>query len=158
MLAAHRSDPEIARYVHWTPPYTTDQARELIERTPWRDGMKAGDGAMIAVERDGVVVGDCAFQLLAGDVRQASIGFTVHRPHQGHGYATEAVRGLLRHLFTRLRLHRVVAECGADNLASSRVLERVGMRREAHFIENVFFKGAWASEYHYAMLEREWPG
>jgi aminoglycoside 6'-N-acetyltransferase len=99
--------------------------------------------------------------MFADDERQASIGFTLAREHQGHGYATEAVRALLGELFrgglfTEIPLHRVTAECGADNLASQRVLERVGMRREAQLVENIFFKGAWASTYNYAILRNEW--
>jgi RimJ/RimL family protein N-acetyltransferase len=43
-----------------------------------------------------------------------------------------------------------------ENVASWRLLEKLGFRREAHLIENIFFKGAYGSEYHYALLEREW--
>jgi aminoglycoside 6'-N-acetyltransferase len=160
-LAAHRSDPEIARYVPWTPPYPLAKAEELIGRTLWQGRLRAGAGALIAIERDGALIGDCAVQMFADDERQASIGFTLAREHQGHGYATEAVRALLGELFrgglfTEIPLHRVTAECGADNLASQRVLERVGMRREAQLVENIFFKGAWASTYNYAILRNEW--
>ena len=176
-LAAHRSDPEIARYVPWTPPYSLEAAARLIERTRWRDEpLQPGEGAMIAVEllsraraaKDRAVIGDCAVQMRNdpgqenAPALQATIGFTLARPHQGCGYATEAVRAILRELFTgglfaAAPLHRVTAECGADNLASRRVLERVGMRCEAHFVEDIFFKGQWANSCHYAILRREWP-
>jgi RimJ/RimL family protein N-acetyltransferase len=53
-------------------------------------------------------------------------------------------------------LHRVIAISDVENTASFRVLERLGFRREGHFVENLMFKGKWASEYHYAMLAREW--
>ncbi|MEI2692944.1 MAG: GNAT family protein [Anaerolineae bacterium] len=100
-------------------------------------------------------IGDCAFQVLADDDQQAEIGFTFSRLYQKQGYATEAVRRLLDYLFVDLRLHRVTATCDVGNVASFRLLERVGMRREAHQIENIWFKGAWGSEYVYAMLHRE---
>ncbi len=166
-LAARRSDPEVARYVQWTPPYTVDTASALIGRTLWRGRLGAGEGAMVALEiADGLVVGDCAVQMQAGDDRQASIGFTLGREHQGKGYATEAVRAVLGELFTCAAgglfaaegLHRVTAICDTENAGSRRVLERVGMRREAHFVQNIFFKGAWGSEYVYAMLAGEWKG
>lgn len=169
-LAAHRSDPEVARYVQWTPPYTLPDAQDLIERTQWGRGsghLRAGEGVMIAIEfaeAGGEVIGDCSAGLLADDPRQGIIGFTLSPSRQGQGYITEAVRAVLHELFTcdagglfaAEPLHRVSAVCGADNAASVRVLERVGMRREAHFIESVFFKGAWGSEYHYAVLRSEW--
>jgi RimJ/RimL family protein N-acetyltransferase len=63
---------------------------------------------------------------------------------------------LLDYLFNELNLHRVIAECDVENIASYRLLERLGFRREAHLIENIWFKGAWGSEFHYAILEREW--
>ncbi len=63
---------------------------------------------------------------------------------------------LLDYLFCELALHRVTATCDALNDASAKLLERVGMRREGHFIENIWFKGAWGSEYNYALLQREW--
>jgi RimJ/RimL family protein N-acetyltransferase len=60
------------------------------------------------------------------------------------------------YLFGDLHLHRVTATCDVENLASFKLLERVGMRREAHHVENIWLKGAWGSEYVYAMLDREW--
>ena len=84
------------------------------------------------------------------------MGFTLAPAHQGQGYGTEAVTALLGHCFDTLGLHRVVAVTDALNTPSAALLARVGMRREAHFHENVFFKGAWGSELLFAVLEREW--
>ena len=84
------------------------------------------------------------------------IGFIVHPDHQGHGYATEAARVLLELAFEHLRLHRVCARLEPRNVASGRVLEKLGMRREAHLVENEFVKNEWQSELVYAMLRREW--
>jgi RimJ/RimL family protein N-acetyltransferase len=90
------------------------------------------------------------------DNRQAYIGITLARKSWGEGYGEEACRRLMDHLFSELLLHRVVAECDVENTASYTLLERLGFRREAHLIENIWFKGVWGSEYHYAMLDREW--
>ena len=102
------------------------------------------------------LLGDCAFHIMESDIQQAYIGITLSRPNWGKGYGEEACRRLLDYLFDELILHRVVAECDVENTASSTLLERLGFRREAHLIENIWFKGAWGSEFHYAMLEREW--
>jgi aminoglycoside 6'-N-acetyltransferase len=104
----------------------------------------------------GEQVGDCAFRVLPDEPKQGEIGFTLARPYQGRGYATEAVGGLLGHLFGALELHRVRAICDVENPASARVLERLGFRREGQFRENTWFKGRWSSEYLYAMLGSEW--
>jgi len=157
-FVAYRSDPEVARYQSWTPPYSLARARQFlaeIEQTPIG---KPGAWYQFALERQSQpgLIGDCAFQVWADDDQQAEIGFTFSRLYQKQGYATEAVQGLLDYLFGSLHLHRVTATCDVENVASYRLLERVGMRREAHRLENIWFKGAWGSEYDYALLQREW--
>jgi RimJ/RimL family protein N-acetyltransferase len=102
------------------------------------------------------MIGDVVFHMMRSDPRQACIGYTLARAHWGQGYATEAVHGLLDYLFRELHLHRVVAECDVLNTASHKLLERLGFRREAHFVDALWFKGRWSSEYHYALLSKEW--
>ena len=77
--------------------------------------------------------------------------------HQGHGYATEAVRRLLHYLLAERGKHRVIATCDDRNTRSVVVLERVGMRREGHLLESTWAKGEWTSDLLYAVLGREWP-
>ena len=84
------------------------------------------------------------------------IGFTIAPEHQGHGYATEAVRSLLGYLFGSLGKHRATACCDARNAASAAVLERLGMRREGHLHESTWAKGEWTDDLIYAMLARDW--
>ena len=112
----------------------------------------------MAIERKdgGNLIGDCVFHIVAEDAQQAEIGFTLYRQYQGQGYATEAVTRLVDYLFDELHLHRIRAICDVENLASSKLLERIGMRREAHFVENIWFKGRWGSEYAYGLLRHEW--
>lgn len=157
-FAAYRSDPEIARYQSWNTPYSLAQAIAFWQAMQVAPLGTPGIWYQLAVERQAHpgIIGDCAFQILADDHRQAHIGFTFARQFQKQGYATETVHCLLNYLFGERRLHRVSAICDADNLASAKLLERVGMRREAHLIENIWFKGAWGNEYIYALLDREW--
>jgi RimJ/RimL family protein N-acetyltransferase len=76
--------------------------------------------------------------------------------YQGRGLATEAAEVVLRLGFEGLGLHRVIGRCDALNVASARLMERLGMRREAHLVHNEIFKGSWGDELVYAMLEDEW--
>jgi len=157
-FALYRSDPEVARYQGWEAPFSVPQAQAFIAGlehvVPGTPG--AWYQLAICLRDTGEQVGDCAFRVLSDEPKQAEIGFTLARPHQGHGYATEAVGELLVHLFGTLQLHRVRAICDVENPASARVLERLGFRREGQFIENAWFKGHWSSEYLYAILGREW--
>ena len=155
---AYRSDPDVARYQGWSIPYELDAGRAFV--TEMKNAIPGTPGkwfqAAVELKSSKELIGDCAFHVMANDKRQAYIGITLARSYWGNGYGEEACHSLLDYLFGELGLHRVVAECDVENIASFTLLERLGFRREAHLIENIWFKGAWGSEFHYAMLEREW--
>jgi len=157
-FAAYRSDPEIARYQGWEAPYTRKQAARFIDDL--RDAHPGTPGAwfQIAVELTSAktLIGDVAVRVSSDDPRLATIGFTVARAAHGHGYATEAVTAVLDYLFTTRRTHRVAAVCDVRNTASAALLERVGMRREAHHRASAWWKGEWTDELSYAILADEW--
>jgi RimJ/RimL family protein N-acetyltransferase len=97
---------------------------------------------------------------LRGDGKQAEIGWILDMRYWHNGYALEAARGMLRFGFLGLELHRIYARCDDKNSASYRLMERLGMRREAHFIKDeytrVMGREGWRSHYIYAMLEKEY--
>jgi len=157
-FSEYRSDPEIARYQSWNTPYRLEQANFLFSEISKTEPGNPGEWFQIAIERkdDPGIIGDCGFEIKKYDRQQAEIGFSFALPFQKQGFATEAVRGLLDYLFSSFNLHRVIAICDVENHPSVRLLERLGMRREGHYIENYWFKGKWGSEYLYAILKREW--
>jgi RimJ/RimL family protein N-acetyltransferase len=101
-------------------------------------------------------VGDCTLFWLSQIHQQGEIGFIFHPAFQGRGLASEAAGAMLRLGFEGLGLHRIIGRCDGRNQASAGVMERNGMRREAHLIENEFVKGEWTDELIYAILRREW--
>lgn len=155
---AYRNDPLVALYQSWDLPYSREQGLAFVDEMKKARPGEAGVWFQIAIElkATGAMIGDCVFCPLKEDARQAEIGFSLARAYQRQGYAGEAIRRLLDYLFGELELHRVRAICDVENVASARLLERVGMRREAHFIESFWIKGQWSSEYWYAILRREW--
>lgn len=157
-FARIRSNPEVARYQSWYAPYSLEQAHQLLDAMPETLAGHAGEWLSLGIERkvQPGIIGEFAIHLLSEDERQAMFGFTIDAALQRQGYASEALRGVLDYLFGELNLHRVSAICDVENLASKSLLEKIGFRREAEYIENVWFKGAWGSEYLYALLDREW--
>jgi RimJ/RimL family protein N-acetyltransferase len=155
---AYRSDPEVSRYQGWSEPYSREMAEEFIREMKTRQPGEPGEWFQWAMtlRAGGQMIGDCAFYLVQRDTRQAEIGVTLSRAHQAQGFAREAIHRVLEYLFDELRLHRVFANCDPENTPAWQILDRMGFRREAHFIENLWFKGHYASEYWYAMLQREW--
>jgi RimJ/RimL family protein N-acetyltransferase len=159
-FSAYRSDPEIARYQGWGAPYSLEQAEEFIEQQKMVTPGEIGEWLQLGMElkTDGALIGDVAFQVIKDSHHQAEIGMTLSQPFQGKGYGTEAVRELVRYLFDDLNVHRIIANCDPENISAHRLLERVGFRREGCFIDSLWYKGGWASELWFAMLDREWRG
>ena len=156
-LAAYRSDPEVARYQGWDS-CTRAEAAEFIHSLEAIDPGTPGAWFQFAFElrETAGLVGDCALRVTDSDPRQAELGFTLERPFQGRGFASEGVRAVLDYAFATFDLHRVFAITDERNSPAQRLLEGLRFRREAHFVEGTWFKGAFASELLYAMLRREW--
>jgi RimJ/RimL family protein N-acetyltransferase len=157
---AMRSDPEVALYLY-QGPLSSDETRSRLERNMALSAWTAeGDwlSAAVVERATGLTVGDLAFHWVSERDRTAEVGFVFDARHQGRGFATEAARALLEWAFGSAGFHRVIGRTEARNAASARVLEKLGMRLEAHFVENEWVKGEWQSELVYAVLDREWRG
>jgi RimJ/RimL family protein N-acetyltransferase len=121
----------------------------------------------LVIEHEGVLVGDLMLHVEsswaqrevedeAKDV-QAELGWCLHPAYAGKGLATEAVEALVRVCFEDLGLRRVTANCFADNAASWRLMERIGMRREVHTRQESLHRSlGWLDGYGYALLADEW--
>lgn len=155
-FTAYRADPDVARYQSWDT-FTYAQGTALVEAMRQLELGTPGEWFQLALEdRDRrVLVGDLACKVNVDEPTEMEIGFTLAPAEQGRGYATEALNALLDHGFGPMHLHRVVAITDARNTAAAALLKRVDMRQEAHFVDNVFFKGAWGSELLFAKLARE---
>jgi RimJ/RimL family protein N-acetyltransferase len=153
-LHAIMSDEGVARWVYWEPRSVEDVSRAL-DRQVNQDRTK--ELALVAELREtGEMVGHLTLTLGPPEHKQAEIGFMFHPAHQGRGYATEAAEEVVRLAFSTYGLHRLYGRLEPRNTASARVLEKLGMRREAHLVENEWVKGEWQSEAIYALLAREW--
>jgi aminoglycoside 6'-N-acetyltransferase len=102
------------------------------------------------------VIGCLYFQLKSAENETAEIGWALTAKYHGKGYASEAARAMLGTAFEVMGLHRVTAELDPRNAASVALCLRLGMRHEAHHIEDLRFKGEWADTGVYAILAREW--
>lgn len=154
---AYRSDPEVARYQGWEPP-AIDDVRRFIEELASVAPNTPGTWLQLGIRlRDaGTLVGDVGLHFPAGRDAEAEIGVTVAQAYQGRGYAAEALRAALAYLFGDLGKHRVIASVDPRNTPSMRLMARLGMRQEALHRESLWFKGAWADDAIFAMLQWEW--
>jgi RimJ/RimL family protein N-acetyltransferase len=156
-LIAYRRDPEVARYQSWSE-LTELSAHAFLNELEQSEPGTRGEWYQFAVALKSTdeLIGDCALHVRADDTQQAEIGYTFARQFQGQGYASEAVNTLLRYLFDTLRIHRIIAHVDCRNERSIALLERLGFRREGHFLKSFWMRGDWIDEYLYAMLRTEW--
>ncbi|MGC4045455.1 MAG: GNAT family protein [Armatimonas sp.] len=139
-------------------PFTEEKAIEYLEKQAIMEPGEAGGWLGLAIElrSEARIIGEVGIFLPPQPRSKGDIGWTLHPSYHGQGYATEAANALLIYAFKELNLHRVTAGCDARNLPSLRLMERLGMRKEAHYIQSVFSGGAWQDEYAYALLREEW--
>ena len=158
VLCAIQGNEEVARWLY-NEPRTRAQVAELLKVKIAGASINApGEWLSAAVESSetGELVGDVDLLWASDQHHSGELGFIIDPQHHGKGYATEASRPLLDWAFGDFGLHRVIGRTEARNAGSARVLEKLGMRREAHLVENEWVKGEWQSELVYAVLDREW--
>ncbi len=154
---AYQSREDVCRYLLFEPR-TRDEvkARLAVHATHTRLETD-GDYLQLAVERtsDGQVIGDLYFTIKSAENDCGEIGWSFHPDFNGQGYATEGARRVLELAFDTLGLHRVIAELDPRNERSIALCRRLGMREEAYFVEDMWFKGDWADTGIYGLLARE---
>jgi RimJ/RimL family protein N-acetyltransferase len=156
-LFGYRADPVISRYQNWEP-VSVEEVRNFIAglREIGLDTPGRWYQLGLFLRDSGAMAGDCGIHTPAYNPRQAEIGITLAPAFQRRGLATEALRAVLGHLFTTRGRHRVYASVDPANARSLAMLERLGMRREGHLVESLWFKGRWADDVIYALLRREY--
>ena len=155
-LFALHSNPHVLRY--WDAPPWREPARAERFITASRQMAAAGDGVRLAVDRapDGGFIGWCSLNRWNPEYRSASLGYCYEDAAWGRGYATEAAHLLVAWGFATLDLNRVQAETDTRNLASARVLEKLGFVREGTLREDCIVNGEVSDSWVYGLLRREY--
>lgn len=156
-LYTYRSHEDVTRFQGWCPG-SVDDARAFIARNAAGTFNQHESWYQLAIRSaaTGELIGDLGLHFVADDGQQAEIGFTIAPSHQRRGLGAEAVKAALGHLFTVLNKHRVFASIDPRNQASLALLQRVGMRQEAHFRQSLFWRGEWVDDVVFALLRSEW--
>lgn len=157
-LHALTSHPDVVRYLYWEVHDEAGTRDALARRIAQAVLSEEGQWLALAVQlrETGQVIGQVVLKWVSVANRQGELGFAFNPDFQGKGYAREAAEVGLRLGFQELRLHRIMGACDVLNEPSWRLMERLGMRREAHFVEDEIFKGQWGEQFIYAILQREW--
>jgi RimJ/RimL family protein N-acetyltransferase len=157
-LVAYRSIPEVCRFVPFEPMTRSDVEARFAGKWANHEMDDEGQSLTLGVVRQGTgeLIGDVILMWHSREHRGGEIGYVFSPSAAGHGYATEAAHALLHLAFDDLGLRRVIARLDARNTGSARVATRLGMRQEAHLVQNEWFKGEWGDELDFAILASEW--
>jgi RimJ/RimL family protein N-acetyltransferase len=155
-LFALHSDARVLRY--WDAPPWRDRERAGRFLAACREMAEQGTGARLAVDRlsDGAFLGWCGLTRWNPDFRSASLGYCFAEAAWGRGYATETARAVLGWAYDTLDLNRVQAETDTRNLASARVLEKLGFLREGTLREDCVVDGEVSDSWVFGLLRRDW--
>lgn len=159
-LWAFEKLPEVQHWLGWAP-HTRDELRDAMDTG-------ASNNTHVVVRLASRIVGhvmimprDSWAQMdVVNRARglEAELGWMFDPTYGGHGYATEAVSAIIDLCFSKLKLRRIHAGCFADNTASWRLMERLGLRREEHSRSSALHRdGTWHDNLTYALLREEWP-
>ena len=157
-ILEYRNQPEVT---WWLLRTEVDPASV---RAAWRRAAENPNDHSVAVVLRGVVNGTVSLEVVSGmgqpgmpELTEAELGYIFDPAHGGHGYATEAVTALVAYAFDQLGVRRITAGCFAGNVASVRILEKIGMRREQHGVGDSWHDAlGWVDGYTYGLLAEEW--
>ena len=123
----YASDPAVAKYMTWTPHRNVDDTKEFLSRCErtWIEG--SAFPWSLWYKQDGAFVGLIEVRVRAS---AADLGYALARRWWRQGLMSEAVTAMVEWALAQPTIYRVWATCDVDNVASVRLLERVGMERE----------------------------
>ncbi|OGO50978.1 MAG: GNAT family N-acetyltransferase [Chloroflexi bacterium RBG_16_68_14] len=156
-VLAYQRDPRYLRFYSWTER-TDAEARAFVRKFLDQQADRPRRSFQLAITQadSGRLIGNCGIRRKPENDWEADIGYELAPECWGRGYATEAARAMVDFGFRELELHRISSWCIADNVASARVLERLGLRQEGRLRENEYFKDRWWDTLLYGLLRSQW--
>jgi len=156
MVFEYRSDKETNKYQGWIPETVKDVenfigkvSKQINEPETWYQ--------FVIIEKNSEkIIGDLGIHFFGEVNLQAEIGCTLNKLFQNKGYATESVESVIDYLFNDLKKHRIITSIDPENTNSIKLVERLGFRKEAHFVESIFINGKWVDDIVYALIEKDW--
>lgn len=158
-LLGYRGNPEVARYQSWRP-------RDIREAVAWIEQQNPGDVPVpgewfqraLRLRSNGQLIGDLGVRFPAHAADAAEMGITLAPAWQGQGFAYEGLRALLDWLFGACGVRRVTASVDPRNAPCMALMQRLGLRLEAHVVNSFQLHGEWVDDAAWAIHADEWTG
>lgn len=150
------SHPDTCRYIR--PAMTPEAVHEHIgkRKMPWNFHKMDWCASSVEEKATGHVIGELTFKVVSLEEKRTEIGFRFHPDSQGKGYARESTRAVMNAIFKNLGMHKIFGQCDVLNVASSKLMESLGMRREGTMLKHNLNAGRWCDMHYYGILAEEW--
>jgi len=157
-VARYHTLPSVQRYVERPTRYSDDVAAAVGIMRNQTELHRPGDILALAMVRrgDARLIGQVSLKWSDATASQGEVRFIIDPAFSGQGYLTEALTALFDLAFTHFRVHRLMVRCDGRSHHSIKLMQKLGMRLEAHYREHALFQGEWDEELHFALLNREW--
>lgn len=156
-VLAYQRDPRYLQFNPWTER-TSAAVQEFVQM--FLDQQRAAPRLKyqlaLILTSNHYLIGNCGIRLESASTHEGDIGYELSPQYWGLGYATEAAQAIMKFGFTELKLHRIWSWCIAENIASARVLQKLGMQLEGRLRDKEYFKGRWWDTLVFSILETEW--
>jgi len=154
---AYSSRPEACRFQAWEPN-TPEESRAFVEAAVAAAQQRPQTRFPFAIVLTGATraIGVGELHVRSYPFRTGEISYILHPDYWGQGLGTEVARQLLRKGFGELKLHRIYATCDPRNVASARILQKVGMTYEGRLRDTILIRDGWRDSDMYSILEGEW--
>ncbi len=150
----YRSDSNSNQFQTFIP-VNIDEVYQFIDECAQEiDEEEAWFQLVIIHSESNSIIGDIGIHNI--DEAQVELGITIAPDYQHKGYATEALITVIDLLFQQLNKHRIIASVDPNNTASAKLFEKIGFRKEAHFVESFYHEGKWLDDVQYGLLNKEW--
>nr|WP_315029308.1 GNAT family protein [uncultured Chryseobacterium sp.] len=154
----YRSDAEANKFQSWIPE-TLEDVEGFIQRNNKEFNQpESWYQVLITHKETKDVIGDIGIHFFGDENLQVELGITLDKSFQGRGYASEALKAVIDLLFNEFHKHRITASIDPDNADSDKLMKRIGLRKEGHFVKSLFWKNNWVDDVIYAVLREEWVG
>ncbi|TQV74984.1 GNAT family N-acetyltransferase [Aliikangiella marina] len=152
----YRRNPESCRYIR--PPDSVDSITDLVEQhcQPWKIQEGYWNGIVINMAGESKALGEMNFKITDMVNQRAELGYRLNPDYTGKGLATRAGRLMIEYLFRVIGCHKVIARCDPRNIASSRVMEKLGMQKEGYFYSHFLIGDEWTDQVDYGLLRTDW--
>lgn len=148
-----QSDDKLMHFIRPVQPEQELRAKFLVNIGPWSGNPEHWHPHKIICKKSNQPLGTIGFKIQCADARRFELGYILYAEHQGLGIITEAGKAMIDYLFTELNAHKIVAICMAENIGSWKVMEKLGMQREAHLKQHSLHQGKYSDDLIYGLIK-----